>query len=136
MPSASLGNGSASVNAEPGAELPDQRVLLRRGSFRARNRSNYETVFGRQGNIQNTPGLMSLRAFPPIPAEGKSECYPPIAGLGVVGDRRTAAVISEDGTVCWFCLPNYSDAPIFGCLLDADSGGYWRLGPASAAVGR
>jgi GH15 family glucan-1,4-alpha-glucosidase len=62
--------------------------------------------------------------------------YPPIAQLGVVGDRRTAAVISADGTVQWLCLPNYDGTPIFDCLLDAARGGYCRLGPAAACFGR
>jgi GH15 family glucan-1,4-alpha-glucosidase len=62
--------------------------------------------------------------------------YPPIGELGVVSDRRTAAVISADGTVQWFCLPNYDGVPIFACLLDVTRGGYWRLGPANIGVGR
>lgn len=61
---------------------------------------------------------------------------PPIAQLGVVGDRRTAAVISAEGTVQWLCLPNYDGVPIFGHLLDAGRGGYWRLGPADICFGR
>jgi GH15 family glucan-1,4-alpha-glucosidase len=61
--------------------------------------------------------------------------YPPIAQLGVIGDRRTAAVIGADGTVHWLCLPNYDGTPIFGCLLDSRRGGYWRLGPANFGAG-
>lgn len=62
--------------------------------------------------------------------------YPPIAQLGAVGDRRTAAVISADGMVRWLCLPNYDGVPVFGCLLDPARGGYWRLGPATGCAGR
>jgi GH15 family glucan-1,4-alpha-glucosidase len=61
--------------------------------------------------------------------------YLPIAELGVVGDRRTAAVISADGTVQWFCLPNYDGIAIFGRLLDSARGGHWRLGPAATSIG-
>jgi GH15 family glucan-1,4-alpha-glucosidase len=66
---------------------------------------------------------------------GNAERYPHLAQLGVVGDRRTAAVISADGTVRWLCLPDYDGLPVFGNLLDAERGGYWRLGPASGAAG-
>ncbi|MBV8505705.1 MAG: glycoside hydrolase family 15 protein [Alphaproteobacteria bacterium] len=66
---------------------------------------------------------------------GRVELYPGLAQLGVVGDRRTAAVISADGTVRWLCLPNYDGIAVFGNLLDAERGGYWRLGPASGAAG-
>lgn len=61
--------------------------------------------------------------------------YPPIAQLGVISDRRTAAVVGADGTVHWLCLPNYDGTPIFGCLLNSSRGGYWRLGPANFAAG-
>src|SRR5690349_12542233 len=65
-----------------------------------------------------------------------SEFYPPLAQLGVVGDRRTAAVISADGMVRWLCLPDYDGIPVFGNLLDSVRGGSWRLGPAGGAAGR
>lgn len=68
-------------------------------------------------------------------AVGDAELYPRLAQLGVVGDRRTAAVISADGTVRWLCLPDYDGVPVFGNLLDAERGGYWRLGPTSRAAG-
>ncbi len=63
---------------------------------------------------------------------GNTELYPQLAQLGVVGDRRTAAVISADGIVRWLCLPDYDGVPVFGNLLDAERGGYWRLGPTAA----
>jgi GH15 family glucan-1,4-alpha-glucosidase len=62
--------------------------------------------------------------------------YPLIAQLGVIGDRRTVAVVGVDGTVHWLCLPNYDGSPVFGCLLDSRRGGYWRLGPANSGTGR
>lgn len=61
--------------------------------------------------------------------------YPPIERHGVVGDRRTAALVAADGTLDWLCLPDYDDAPVFGALLDAARGGAWRLGPADVALG-
>ena len=67
---------------------------------------------------------------------GSPESYPPIAQLGVVGDRRTAAIIGADGTVQWFCLPAYDGIPVFGRLLDSERGGYWQLSPASNATSR
>ncbi|HYZ41278.1 MAG TPA: glycoside hydrolase family 15 protein [Stellaceae bacterium] len=70
----------------------------------------------------------------PRNVDGSSrEGYPSIARLGVVGDRRTAAVIAADGTVCWLCLPNYDGVPLFGCLLDPSRGGHFRLGPINRA---
>ncbi len=62
--------------------------------------------------------------------------YPPIEAHGVIGDRRTAALVAADGTLDWLCLPDYDGEVVFGALLDADRGGFWRLGPAEPALGR
>ncbi len=61
--------------------------------------------------------------------------YPPISRHGLVGDRRTAALIAADGTLDWLCLPDYDGAVAFGALLDCSKGGYWRLGPALLVQG-
>jgi GH15 family glucan-1,4-alpha-glucosidase len=61
--------------------------------------------------------------------------FPPLERIGIVGDRRSAALIAADGTVCWWCLPNYDGPPVFGSLLDASKGGYWRLGPKGLNFG-
>jgi GH15 family glucan-1,4-alpha-glucosidase len=61
--------------------------------------------------------------------------YPAIERLGVVGDRRTAAMVAADGTVNWFCLPNYDGTSFFGALLDHKRGGFWRMGPVAPDVG-
>lgn len=65
----------------------------------------------------------------------RPEPYPPIEQHGVIGDRRTAALVSSDGTIDWLCLPDYGSPPIFGALLDSDRGGSWRFGPAVPIAG-
>lgn len=61
---------------------------------------------------------------------------PAIERHGVVGDRRRAALVADDGTIDWLCLPDYDDAPIFGGLLDPVRGGAWRFGRAMGGFGR
>jgi len=62
--------------------------------------------------------------------------YPPIGRHGVIGDRRTAALVSSDGTIDWLCLRDYADDPVFACLVDAGRGGWWRVGPERLRFGR
>jgi len=70
----------------------------------------------------------SLSSIPFIP-------YPPIEKHGVIGNRRTAALVAADGTVDWLCLPDYDGTIAMGALLDPANGGYFRLGPAELLLG-
>lgn len=62
--------------------------------------------------------------------------YPPIEKHGLIGDRRTAALVAADGTINWLCLPDYDGKSLFGSLLDSRRGGYWRLGPERLELGQ
>jgi GH15 family glucan-1,4-alpha-glucosidase len=55
--------------------------------------------------------------------------YPPIADHGLVGDLQTAALVTTDGTVDWWCCPRFDSPSVFGSLLDHDNGGRFRIGP-------
>ncbi|MEU6128425.1 glycoside hydrolase family 15 protein [Saccharopolyspora sp. NPDC047091] len=62
--------------------------------------------------------------------------YPPISEHGLIGDLRTAALVSTGGRVDWFCAPRFDSPSVFGALLDADQGGSWELHPACEVVNR
>lgn len=55
--------------------------------------------------------------------------YPDIADHGLIGDLQTAALVSGDGTVNWFCCPRFDSPSVFASLLDADRGGHFRISP-------
>jgi GH15 family glucan-1,4-alpha-glucosidase len=55
--------------------------------------------------------------------------YPPIADYGMLGDLRSAALLSKRGSIDWMCLPRFDSPWIFGRLLDWDHGGYLELCP-------
>jgi len=55
--------------------------------------------------------------------------YPEISDHGLIGDLQTAALVSTDGTVDWFCCPRFDSPSVFASLLDADKGGYFRICP-------
>src|SRR4051795_2793303 len=57
------------------------------------------------------------------------ERYPNISDHGLIGDLQTAALVSTDGVVDWFCCPRFDSPSVFASLLDADKGGHLRLAP-------
>jgi GH15 family glucan-1,4-alpha-glucosidase len=48
------------------------------------------------------------------------EHYPPIAEHGLIGDLQTAALVTTDGCVDWFCCPRFDSPSVFASLLDRD----------------
>ena len=65
----------------------------------------------------------------------RATAYPAIGRHGVVGDRRTAALVAADGTIDWMCLPDFDGQPAFASLLDAEHRGRWRFGPLVPSAG-
>jgi GH15 family glucan-1,4-alpha-glucosidase len=52
---------------------------------------------------------------------------PPIRDYGLVGDSRTAALISKAGSIDWMCWPRFDSEPVFGRLIDPDHGGHFEV---------
>jgi len=55
---------------------------------------------------------------------------PLIADYGLIGDTRTAALVSSDGAIDWLCAPRFDGDPLFGRLVGGPDAGTFRLGPA------
>jgi GH15 family glucan-1,4-alpha-glucosidase len=55
--------------------------------------------------------------------------YPNIGDHGLIGDLQTAALVSTDGVVDWFCVPRFDSPSVFASLLDAERGGFFKIAP-------
>lgn len=52
-----------------------------------------------------------------------------IADYGMIGNTRTAALISKNGSLDWCCFPRFDSPSFFGALLDSEKGGHFSIKP-------
>ncbi|MEU8241216.1 glycoside hydrolase family 15 protein [Actinoplanes missouriensis] len=57
--------------------------------------------------------------------------FPLIADHGLIGDLQTAALVSTEGTVDWWCAPRFDSPSVFGALLDTERGGHLSTRPTT-----
>jgi GH15 family glucan-1,4-alpha-glucosidase len=56
--------------------------------------------------------------------------YLPIDDYGIIGNMRTAALVSKQGTIDWMCYPYFDSPSLFAAILDDEKGGRFTIEPS------
>ena len=52
-----------------------------------------------------------------------------IEDYAIIGDMRTAALVSKQGSIDWFCAPRFDSGACFAALLGSEQHGRWKISP-------
>lgn len=58
-----------------------------------------------------------------------AEPTPRIEDHALIGDLRTAALVTKSGTIDWLCLPAFDSDACFAALVGSERNGRWKIAP-------
>lgn len=56
--------------------------------------------------------------------------YKPIEAYGLIGNLETCALVGQDGSIDWCCLPHLNSPSVFAAILDIEKGGCFSIQPS------
>ncbi len=62
------------------------------------------------------------------------ESYQRLRDYGLIGNLHTVALVGVDGSIDWYCYPNFDSPSLFAAILDDSKGGAFRISTQSYAT--
>jgi len=60
--------------------------------------------------------------------------YQPIENYGIIGNMRTVALVGMNGSIDWYCYPQFDSPSVFGAILDDKKGGRFQISAGADGV--
>ena len=60
--------------------------------------------------------------------------YQPIENYGIIGNMRTVALVGMNGSIDWYCYPQFDSPSTFGAILDDKKGGRCQISAGAEGV--
>src|SRR5882724_7184734 len=57
-----------------------------------------------------------------------------IEDYAMIGDCKTAALVSREGSIDWMCLPRFDSGACFAALLGTSDHGRWCIAPVGKVM--
>ncbi len=72
--------------------------------------------------------------FQSLPIDLATKVTPRIEDHALIGDLRTAALVTKDGVLDWLCLPAFDSDACFAALLGTAKNGHWTIAPTIPVI--